>query len=285
MNRMMRKCVQRALTLFFTLILCLAVSPVKITAAKVCPDPGQNRSIVDDSYCASLPYFDIYGQCCVYLKDCSNLSNDRCIVDYQAVTATNPGTPPQDSTVTDPGYGSNKICCPSGYYDTATPLGGGGICSALDIQNRNMEVACCQRIEGPYGTHQTRWAAKQECSQVLAEYRPDLCADIPESSPDKAKCNSCKNSKGVYTAIGCIKTSGSGVVTGLARFLLGIMGGVILIIILAAAFKLTTSRGDAKATESARAMITAAVSGALFVAFSMLILQTLGVQILQIPGL
>ena len=61
-------------------------------------------------------------------------------------------------------------------------------------------------------------------------------------------------------------------------------GGIVLLKTLAAAFQLTTSKGDPKATEEAKNKITAAVSGLLFIIFSMVLLKTIGITVLQIPG-
>jgi hypothetical protein len=54
--------------------------------------------------------------------------------------------------------------------------------------------------------------------------------------------------------------------------------------VLAAGFKLTTSKGDPKATQEAQEMITNAVGGLLFIVFSVVLIRTIGKNLLQIPG-
>jgi hypothetical protein len=65
---------------------------------------------------------------------------------------------------------------------------------------------------------------------------------------------------------------------------MGIAGGVLLLNILGAAFILATSRGEPKETDKARNNITSSIAGILFIIFSMVILRTIGVDILSIPG-
>jgi len=66
--------------------------------------------------------------------------------------------------------------------------------------------------------------------------------------------------------------------------MLGLSGGVVLLSILAGAFMLITSAGEPKQVQEAQEMITAAIIGLLFIIFSILILQFVGVSILHIPG-
>ena len=61
-------------------------------------------------------------------------------------------------------------------------------------------------------------------------------------------------------------------------------GGVALIMTLAGGFILSTSQGDPQKANQAKEMITNSVIGLLFVIFSVIILQFIGVTILQIPG-
>jgi hypothetical protein len=61
-------------------------------------------------------------------------------------------------------------------------------------------------------------------------------------------------------------------------------GAIVLIMILAGAFMLSTSQGDPKKTQDAKELITSAIIGLLFIIFSITILQFVGVSILRIPG-
>ncbi len=106
-------------------------------------------------------------------------------------------------------------------------------------------------------------------------------------------CNTCFENNGIWTAIGCIpyKTASgdaTGGVTLMIRSLmtigLGIAGGVVVLMVLAGSFLLSTSQGDPKRVEEGKSLISSAVIGILFVIFSVTILRFIGVDVLQIPG-
>ncbi len=132
----------------------------------------------------------------------------------------------------------------------------------------------------------------------------DYCAQLPGTSADysdlstqRGQCYKCMGywdtAKGkykyegekIFTAVGCVRVSGEALAADLIKLLLGVGGGVALLSMLAAAFQFTISRGDSGKIKSAKELMTAAVSGLLFLIFSVIILQFIGVEILQIPGL
>jgi len=126
----------------------------------------------------------------------------------------------------------------------------------------------------------------QLCQQVPpGQEREDCCTCVSGTSscvvdnPDYAQYH-----HNLWTAVGCIPTDGTGIVTSILRIGMSIAGGIVLLMILASAFQLTVSQGDPKKVEEARGMITSAVGGLLFIIFSMIVLETIGVSILQIPG-
>lgn len=89
---------------------------------------------------------------------------------------------------------------------------------------------------------------------------------------------------GIWTAIGCIKRDPTEIVQNLLRVGLGMGGGVALLMILAAGFLFSISQGDPKRTGEAKELITAAITGLLFIIFSVVILQFIGYTVLKIPG-
>lgn len=90
--------------------------------------------------------------------------------------------------------------------------------------------------------------------------------------------------KKFWTAFGCVETSATGIVQSFLRIGLGLAGGFVLLAILYGAFLLTTSSGDPNRVKEGQEMISSAVMGLLFVIFSVVILQFIGVTILRIPG-
>jgi len=115
----------------------------------------------------------------------------------------------------------------------------------------------------------------------------DYCRQIPLDQ--RSACSACvaRGAEGdyIFTAVGCIQVSGAGLAGDVIKLLLGVSGGVALLSLLAAAFKLSISRGDSGKIKEAKELITAAVTGLLFLIFSVIILEFIGVEILQIPGL
>jgi hypothetical protein len=92
------------------------------------------------------------------------------------------------------------------------------------------------------------------------------------------------NSQHFWTAFGCVRTSKEGLIQDFLRIGLGLAGGFVLLSILYGSFLLTTSSGDPKRVQEGQEMISSAVMGLLFVIFSVVILQFIGVSILRIPG-
>lgn len=95
-------------------------------------------------------------------------------------------------------------------------------------------------------------------------------------SPAFAQC--------VPTAIGCIPTNASAFATWLAQktVLLAALGGMLFLII--GGLEILTSTGDPEKLMMAKKRVTAAISGLLFILLSVLILNIMGVRIIDIPG-
>lgn len=125
-----------------------------------------------------------------------------------------------------------------------------------------------------------------------------LCNSLPggEDSPDYKECIKCMVKKGegeegggkegdaVWTGLGCISTSPSGLITDVLRIATGLGGGIAFIMLLFGAFQMTTSSGDPKAMDAAKQTISGAITGLLVIIFSVILLNFIGVQVLKIPG-
>lgn len=88
----------------------------------------------------------------------------------------------------------------------------------------------------------------------------------------------------VNTAIGEISTEPQGFVKRIFSLVLGIAGGIALILIIISGYKLMASQGNPEAVQAARDQLNSAIVGLLFIIFSFVILQVIGVDILRIPG-
>lgn len=114
--------------------------------------------------------------------------------------------------------------------------------------------------------------------------RFQLCKQVPIDK-GQAECESCFESGGIWTSLGCISNQDTeGIVDKILTIGISLAGGVALLIILAAAFILSTSQGEPKRTNEAKEMLTQAIIGLLFIIFSITILEFIGVKILRIPG-
>ena len=90
----------------------------------------------------------------------------------------------------------------------------------------------------------------------------------------------------MWTAIGCLP------VTGLEAFLkdylftfgIGIAGGIAFLYFLYGTFLFLTSAGNAEKVAQAKEIIVSALSGLLFIIFSIFLLKIVGADILRIPG-
>jgi len=134
---------------------------------------------------------------------------------------------------------------------------------------------------------------KANSSPALAALKP-FCDNISSSS-EKTKCYQCigynpsKPSElgegGVWTGIGCIRTTTSQFVTetvmGLGISLAGIIS---LICIIYAAIVIQISGGNPERIKKAQEMLTSCIMGLLLIIFSIFILRVIGVDILRIPG-
>ena len=158
--------------------------------------------------------------------------------------------------------------------------------------------------DNPTSSYEWRWCCSDQatCQDQQTRYGGDdptkhkgtafeYCDQVPPSQRDD--CRTCiadsTNEQGVqtriYTAVGCIDVVGSDLAADLIRILIGVAGTAAFLSILGAAFLLTTSAGESSKVKQAKELLTAAVAGLLFMIFSVIILDFIGVSVLNIPGL
>lgn len=90
------------------------------------------------------------------------------------------------------------------------------------------------------------------------------------------------NHPSVKTAIGCIHTNPADLMQDVLKFGVGIGGGVAFLMMLLGAFQMLTSAGNPETLQAGRDRLTSAVIGLLIIIFSVLLLQIIGVDILEI---
>jgi hypothetical protein len=114
-------------------------------------------------------------------------------------------------------------------------------------------------------------------------FNPASSAAVPP--PCAKPLDSTGNCPEFASGIGNILTNPTAFISNLFRILLGISGGIAVMLIIYSGFRVATAAGDAKAVQGARETMTSAVIGLLFLIFSFVILEVIGVDILHIPGL
>ena len=107
-------------------------------------------------------------------------------------------------------------------------------------------------------------------------YRPE---DFPGGKEQAAKIG------GVMTAIGCVPTEPKMLINGIIRFSSFAGGGLAFLLMIFGAFQIITSAGNPDNVKKGQEQFTSAIIGLLFIIFSTLLLQIIGVDILQLPGL
>lgn len=89
----------------------------------------------------------------------------------------------------------------------------------------------------------------------------------------------------INTAIGCIPVKPAGFFAAIIPLALGLGGALALLLMLYGFFILTTSAGIPDKVKAGQEIITSAVGGLIFIIFSVILLNLIGIKILGIPGL
>lgn len=94
-----------------------------------------------------------------------------------------------------------------------------------------------------------------------------------------------KGCTSIYSAIGDLSTDSFGFIGQLFAVLLSISGGIALLLIIRSGYQLMTSQGNPEKVKEARERLTSVFVGLLFLVLSIVILEVIGVDLLNLPGL
>lgn len=155
--------------------------------------------------------------------------------------------------------------------------------TAIIYESSNPNSPICPAITFAVGVGgiitQPSPAATQQCKKASdPSFRKGV--DRPCTEGGGISCDA----DGISTAIGCIHTQPAALVKDVLKFLIGISGGIALLLMALGAFGMITSAGNPESLQAGKDRFTQAFIGLLFVIFSVLLLQLIGVDILGIPG-
>ena len=106
-------------------------------------------------------------------------------------------------------------------------------------------------------------------------------------SPTSAHASSpelCNGGKGIETALGCMKVDTSGFTTQILTFLAGTAGAIALVVMLAATIQIMTGGDNAEQVKKGKELFTGAITGLLFIVFSVTLLKIIAGDIIKLPG-
>lgn len=90
--------------------------------------------------------------------------------------------------------------------------------------------------------------------------------------------------KAIDTALGCLPVSTTGFTSALLTFLAGTAGAISLVIMLTATIQIMTGGDNAEQVKKGKELFTGAITGLLFIIFSVSLLKIIAGDIIQLPG-
>jgi len=165
----------------------------------------------------------------------------------------------------------------------------GNMCQAGDITNgfvKHCESACSSSSNGVSCSNTTGCCDPTEaCNTTTGKCGPinPICNIVGGCDKDTGQYNLKCDNTGCDTAIGHIDTTTLGFVKTLFGAALSLVGILAVLLIIFSGFKLATSRGNPEKVKDAQEQLTAAIVGLLFVIFSLVFLEVIGIDILGLP--
>lgn len=112
-----------------------------------------------------------------------------------------------------------------------------------------------------------------------------LICDLDSGKPIALKPNQPPPpNSGVLTAIGCIPSEPRALIQGVLRYGTLAAGGIAFILMILASLQMITAEGNPEHLKEGRDKFYSAIIGLLLIIFSVLLMQVIGVDILDLPG-
>lgn len=119
---------------------------------------------------------------------------------------------------------------------------------------------------------------------ILAQASIFLAIFLTFNTPTLAIDPTAGCGKGINTGLGCLPYETSGFTTSLLTFLAGVAGAISLVIMLVATFQIMTGGDNAEQVKKGKELFTGAITGLLFVVFSVTLLKIIAGGIIKLPG-
>lgn len=250
-----------ALLIFFALIL---LSPNQVSAASCCPSGSKPNS--GGSCCpVDMTYYPNTNTCARQQRSTEpsvmtcDLNTERC-----SNNVCIPLEIPTEIECSLPGYGGQ---CPP-----ALNASHGFTC---DTKVNRAGKVCC--------TNATACKTFNETSTELKDYQKSTICSYTDNS---AECTACLGDGGegggVWTALGCIHYGQDTFTLELVKIIIGIASAISLVMMLIGAVLYMTGGGNTEQLKRGRELFTGALVGLLFLIFSVVILQIITRDIIQI---
>ena len=162
-------------------------------------------------------------------------------------------------------------------------------CTQTDGSGTYCVTDCNSTTKDPAGPISTQYCNPEneacwhgKCQNYASEPQPPMppCSQYNNADPKKAtKCLSINTDLGIS-----LPTDPGELINALLGVVLSAAGGIAIFLIMISGYRMMISQGNPDQIKDAREQLTAAILGLLFVIFSLVILQIIGVNILNLPG-
>lgn len=194
--------------------------------------------------------------------------------------------------INDPNYVMDAGICKGTPTCTSTGISAGGNCDTRNATGTDPSLKCLAGYTCVATANSYDAASAGTCvlsSSTSEGSAPPIVPDCKLGNVDPADCidgtyviPTCKD--GICkTAIGPLSTNYVKFVKDIFSVLLALVGGISVLLIIISGYKLIASRGNPEQVKGAQEQFTAAIVGLLFVIFSLVFLEVIGISILGLP--
>ncbi|MCL4354894.1 pilin [Patescibacteria group bacterium] len=269
----------KKLILPFFLFVFLLLFPVNKSFAANCL-PGQLSEGQTGCTIGNTP--GLQGNCCSGLICQTALGINQCV---------NPdGTTPPTTSTTKP---SVVFCTKNGNSCNTNEDCCSLVCS-VDTNNPVQNQKKCFEVEPTWPAAKCQ-APNEVCEKdinccygsCIEQGGAKICMEDAPSSNNPPPCSEWQDGKCIKIATGLgidIPTDVEGIVKTFFGIILSIAGATATLLFIYAGYKIMAARGNPEKFQEAKDRFTSTILGLLFIILSLVILQIIGVDLLQIPG-